>query len=382
MPHDVNASAWASLRSGISVVKAKSAYVPHMGRLALTVSALVTTIAVGGVFSAQGGVESGAGHGPGYRGFSAFAINSQNPQIVYAGSGRGVFKSSDGGGSWQAVNAGLTDLYIFDLAIDQHHPATMYAATGHGVFKSTNAARSWQPTNMPSMGTVALALHPRNARIVYATTDEGVFKSSDGGISWRAVTADPAAVRVFALALDPKRPATVYAGAGGGVFKTTNGGRSWRVMNRGFTPDKRGLSEGSVGAFTINPKRPQTLYAGAGHGVFKTTDGAQRWRAVNNGLIQEGPGAGSLYLVGSLAIDPQKPGSLYVGTYSSPGLFKTTNGGRNWSAIGPPGKGNVLALALDPTDSSTVYAGMFDGAEAFKSTDGGRTWRALAIPVP
>ena len=90
---------------------------------------------------------------------------------------------------------------------------------------------------------------------------------------------------------------------------------------------------------------------------------------------------GSFYDVGSLAIDPHAPETLYAGT-SSPGLVKTTNGGRSWRSIDPPGTGDVVALALDPTDPSTIYAGRFDGAHAFKSTDGGRTWRALSIPIP
>jgi photosystem II stability/assembly factor-like uncharacterized protein len=368
---------------GVAFVAVKSAcYVPHTRRLAVTVWALMTTIAVCGVFSAQGGVTSGAGHGPNSRGFSAFAINSRNPQIVYAGSGRGVFKSSDGGGSWHAVNVGLTGRYIFDLAIDQHQPATLYAATGTGVFKSTNAGRSWRATSSPRVPTVAVALHPRNAQVLYATTDDGVIKSVDAGKSWRAVLSERGAVRVFAIAIDPKRPTTVYAGAGGGVFKTTDGGRSWRALRRGLSPiTQNNLAEGYIGALALNPRHPQTLYAGAEDGVFKTTDGAQNWQAVNKGLSPSRP-AGSFYHVGSMAIDPREPTTLYVGTYSAPGLFKTTNGGRSWSAIGPAGQGYVLALALDPTDADTIYAGMFAGAKAFKSTDGGRTWSALTISAP
>ena len=83
----------------------------------------------------------------------------------------------------------------------------------------------------------------------------------------------------------------------------------------------------------------------------------------------------------SESVDPHAPETLYAGT-STPGLVKTTTGGRSWRSIDPPGKGDVVALALDPTDPSTIYAGMRDGAHAFKSTDGGRTWSALAIPVP
>jgi photosystem II stability/assembly factor-like uncharacterized protein len=340
----------------------------------LTPALVALTVAVGGVFAAQGGVQSGAGHGPNSRGFSAFAINSRNPHIVYAGSGRGIFKSSDGGGSWRAVNVGLTDPYAFDLAIDQHHPATLYAATGSGVFKSTNAARSWRPTTMPSIATIALALHPRNPQVIYAGTDNGVYKSGDAGASWQKVKT---ARRVFTIVLDPKQPATVYAGSGGGVFKSTDAGRSWEARNVGLfpneTPDGHSLAEGFVSAIVVNSRHSQTLYLGCNRGVFKSTDGARTWRPVS-------PGFGGL--VGSLAIDPEKPQTLYTGTHQRPGLLKTTNGGRRWRATGPPGDGNVLALTVDPTDPETIYAGMFDGAKAFKSVDEGRSWSALSIPVP
>ena len=56
--------------------------------------------------------------------------------------------------------------------------------------------------------------------------------------------------------------------------------------------------------------------------------------------------------------------------YKVPGLFKTTNGGRRWSRIGPPGKGNVLALTVDPTDPETIYAGMFDGRRLSRARTG------------
>src|SRR5262245_22624744 len=183
-----------------------------MGRLSLTVWTLVTVIAVGGVVSARGAMQTSANHGPTKRGFSAFAVNPRSPQVVYAGTGSGVFKSTDGGASWRATNAGLTERYVMDLAIDQHHAAVLYAATSSGVFKSTNGARSWGETSLSELGTVALALHPRNSRVLYAGTEEGVYKSSDAGARWRKVTTDPHARRVFAIALDPQHPATVYAG--------------------------------------------------------------------------------------------------------------------------------------------------------------------------
>ena len=338
-------------------------------------SAAVVMLLAGAV-SAQGGVERVTSHGPTLRGFSAFAVNARDAQVVYAGSGNGVFKSTDAGESWQAVNVGLTERYVFDLAIDQHRPATLYAATGDGVFKSQNGGGSWRKASMPPGvegrdDVVSLALHPRNPRVIYAGTDDRVYKSGDAGASWQKVLT---ARRVYTIILDPKQPATVYAGSGGGVFKSTDAGRSWKARNVGLfpneTPDGHSLVEGFVHAMVVNSRHPQTLYLGCNRGVFKSTDSARIWRPVS-------PGFGGL--VASLAIDPEKPQTLYTGTYQRSGLLKTTNGGRSWRSIGPAASGSVLALTVDPTDPGTIYAG--DGAEAFKSTDRGRTWGALSIPV-
>lgn len=364
--------------SSIAGILLGATSVRHVRRLAVTLVALVTSIAVC-VVSAQGGVERITSHGPSFRGFSAFAVNPRDARVVYAGSGNGVFKSTNAGESWRAVNVGLTERYVFDLAIDQHRPATLYAATDEGVFKSQNGAGSWRKTSMPPGvegrdWAVSLALHPRNPQVIYAGTDDRVYRSGDAGASWRKVKT---ARRVYAIVLDPKQPATVYAGSGGGVFKSTDAGRSWKARNVGLfpneTPDGHSLAEGFVSAIVVNSRHPQTLYLGCQRGVWKSTDGARTWRRIRS--------AGLGGLVSSLAIDPERPQTLYAEN-KVPGLFKTTNGGRRWSRIGPPGSGNVLALTLDPTNPDTIYAGMSAGAKAFKSTDGGRTWSALAIPVP
>ena len=349
-----------------------------MRRLALILVALVASIAVC-VVSAQGGVERGTSHGPSPRGFSAFAVDPRDAHVVYAGSGNGIFKSTDAGESWQAVNVGLTERYVLDLAIDQHRPATLYAATEGGVFKSQNGGGSWRQTSMPPGiegrdAVVSLALHPRNPQVIYAGTDDRVYKSGDAGASWQKVLT---ARRVYAIVIDPKQPSTVYAGSGGGVFKSTDAGRSWQARNVGLfpneTPNGHNLAEGFVHAIVVNARHSQTLYLGSQRGVYKSTDGARTWRRIRS--------AGLGGVVSSLAIDPEQPQTLYAEN-KVPGLFKTTNGGRRWSRIGPPGSGSVQALALDPTDPETIYAGMFYGAKAFKSTDGGRTWSALAIPIP
>jgi len=133
-----------------------------------------------------------------------------------------VFKSTNGGGSWSAVNTGLTDTYGRALAIDPTTPATLYAGT-----------------------------------------EGGVFKSTDGGGNWSAVnTGLPLYTSFYTLAIDPTTPATLYAGtSGGGVFKSTNGGGSWSAVNTGLTATY-------VRALAIHPTTPATLYAGTEGGVF------------------------------------------------------------------------------------------------------------------
>jgi hypothetical protein len=100
-------------------------------------------------------------------------------------------------------------------------------------------------------------------------------------------------------------------------------------------------------ALAIDPQHPNTVYAGTDGGVFKTTDGGGNWTAVNTGFPSYS------YNIRALAIDPQNPNTVYAGTWF--GVFKTTNGGGNWTA----GLTNtyINALAIDPQNPNTVYAG-------------------------
>ena len=195
-------------------------------------------------------------------------------------------------GSWTAINAGLTSAYglsapsVFALAIDPSAPATLYASTyAGGVFKSTNGGESWSAINTGfdtryRIIVSALAIDPSAPATLYAGTShdvefgpgDGVFKSTNGGKSWSEINAGLTDPSVLALAIDPRNPATLYAGTlGGGVFKSTNGGGSWSAVNTGLTST-------DVIALAIDPSNPAALYAGTGGGVFKSTDGGEAGR--------------------------------------------------------------------------------------------------------
>jgi photosystem II stability/assembly factor-like uncharacterized protein len=125
-------------------------------------------------------------------------VDPQTPTTVYAGmwgAGGGAFKSTDGGDTWSAVNAGLTNLNLLAFAIDPQTPDTLYAGTDGG----------------------------------------GAFKSTDGGASWMAASSGLAGTSVRALAVDPTTPTTVYAGTEAGVFMSEDGGGSWGAFNAGLS---------------------------------------------------------------------------------------------------------------------------------------------------
>src|SRR5439155_1064824 len=177
--------------------------------------------------TAEGGINSWTStNGPGGGPIGALAIDPVTPATLYAGTdSNGVFKSTNGGASWSAVNTGLTVKTVSNLAIDPQTPATLYTATreaagfgsGGVVNKSTDGGGSWSAANtgLPNYSYLtALAIDPQTPATLYATTYDPqptpagvVFKSNDGGGRWSAVNTGLTNLYGRALAIDPQRPA-------------------------------------------------------------------------------------------------------------------------------------------------------------------------------
>lgn len=295
--------------------------------------------------------------------------------------------------SWSAVKIGLPGA-TQTLVIDPQVPSTLYAGMkgGGGVFKSTNGGANWTAVNTglttPAFfnATVqALAIDPQVTSTVYAATDKGIFKSMNGGAnwteisrgaSWNALTPGRTGQDSHALVLDPKIPSTLYVGAIRGVFKSTDGGATWREANTWLTEPLNEIENvASIDVLVINPLVPSTLYAMSKTGkVFKSMNGGENWRALTINLGVMHP-----LHVSSLAIDPQVPSTLYAGMKNGDGVFKSTNSGASWSAVYDDlGENNIVqGLAIDPQAPSTVYAGTSYGS--FKSTDSGANWTGFSI---
>lgn len=311
----------------------------------------------------------------------ALALDPQVPTTLYAGTARGVFKSTNSGESWSAVNIGLgRETKVSALVIDPKIPSTLYAAVGgdsFGVFKSMNSGASWNAVNTgleKVVGIHTLAVDPQNSSTIYAGgTGGGVFKSVNGGASWSlanvGLTGDSTYKAVMALAIDPQAPSTVYVGLGHdftsdryqnawGVFKSVNGGESWSKLE---------TSSDAGSALALDPRDSSTVYAGTSRGVLKSTNGGTSWSWSNTGEFSGD--------VRALAIDPLVPSTVYA--MSSGGVVMSTNGGANWSPVNTgltDARGGLrmtfLALAIDPLVSGTMYVGKMRGG-IFKSTNRG-----------
>lgn len=178
---------------------------------------------------------------------SALVIDPLNPLTIYTANSTpnsaGLFKSTDGGVTWNAIGASIPVSYVSCLTIDPFNGSTFYAGTSNGVFKSTDAGANWTAvnsglpdSNLPNrpiskIAVTILVINPSNANILYAgTSTGGVFISNDGGASWTEANVGLTNLNITALIISATRSSTtLYAGtSGAGVFKSTDGGATWQ----------------------------------------------------------------------------------------------------------------------------------------------------------
>jgi len=282
-----------------------------------------------------------------------------------------MYKSVNGGLSWDMINWGLPYLYINSLAIDPQDPSILYAGTyAHGVYKTTDGGASWASTG-PGMSPLpivyTLAVDPVTPNVVYAGTRNqqpgppwggGLYKTVDGGASWKLYKSGLSEDWVYDIAVDPVNHDTVYVATHSkGVFKSKNAGAFWEKINDGIVD----LSARSI---VIDPTNTDIVYVGTWHygGVYKTINGGITWKPAATGLYHK---------IYSLNMDPQNPNIIYAGTYRK-GIMYTDTAGANWKHAGL-NPDLVYNVVVDPRNSNTLFAGtMGDGF--YISYDRGESW--------
>jgi photosystem II stability/assembly factor-like uncharacterized protein len=140
---------------------------------------------------------------------------------MYVGGEDGLYKSTDGGTSWDSAMTGLTDTHVYTIASDMAFPSTLYCGTrSGGVFKSTTDGSGWTPAGLAGYFVKALTADPES-RMMWAGTSDGLFYTTNAGVSWFTASAATTEADVMALDVDRRSPSRVYAATGSGVFAIT-----------------------------------------------------------------------------------------------------------------------------------------------------------------
>lgn len=297
------------------------------------------------------------------------AADSQNPPTILASTfGGGLFKTSDGGGSWVALT-GLPDRCCI-LAVDPSNTGTAYAVAGDGFYKTIDGGASWNLVSLRAIGFTVQTLRVTSSGALYASGGGGpIAKSTDGGARWNRLSSE-----LTLLAIDPRNPDTLYAnGPPRGVLKSVDGGANWSVVN----------SSGYFSFLVVDPQNSDTLYGGAGWQLLKSTDGGASWVLLSFGLKPTKPPVIPDGIL-SLAVHPKNSALLYgiVNRFIDvPGLLSSTyyliastDGGETWTTATDPmlTVGDLKTILPDPTDPGTWYLGTTNGV--LKTADGGASW--------
>nr|MCW1966746.1 AAA family ATPase [Anaerolineae bacterium] len=192
--------------------------------------------------------------------------------VLFAGTDNGVFRTSDGGSTWQATSAGLPNTRVLALHSDAKS-GVLFVATKTGIFRSTDGGGTWQVASAGLINTDVNTLRSdANSGALFAGTAGGAFRSTDGGGTWQVASAGLTDRRVLALHSDAKS-GDLFAGTSGGVFRSTDGGNTWQAASAGLT-------DLYVNILHSNTKSG-VLFTGTFDGVFRSTDGGSTWQAVS-----------------------------------------------------------------------------------------------------
>ena len=342
-----------------------------------------------------------------------------------------IYAASRSGGLWKTTNSGVTWTNVTDsvgaaavgaVAVAPSNPNVVWMGTGDqanarssysgkGVFKSTDAGATWQFMGLPDSHHIArIVIHPSKPDVVYIAAmghlfsrneERGVFRTIDGGRTWKKILYVNDGVGAIDLVVNRARPSVLYAamyekdrrpwqivesGPESAVYRTDNGGDTWKRL-------AGGLPTGKIGriGLDIYQRNPQILYAllenqnpksGAaagevsaisplasgiiGNELYRTDDGGNSWRKVTDVNVAGGKAP---YSFNQIRIDPHDDRTVIV---TSDQMFISRDGGKTWKTDFFRGAfGDFRCMWWDPEDKDRIILGSDGGVSI--SYDGGKT---------
>jgi len=329
-------------------------------------------------------------------------VRGQRNVHYFGGTGGGVWKTTDGGASWEAVSdRDFRTGSVGAVAVAESDPNVVWAGMGEapirgnvshgdGVWRSTDAGRSWKHLGLAATQQIsALRVHPKDPDTAWVAAqgkvwgpseERGVYRTRDGGKTWTRVLFVDAATGASDLALDPSNPRVLYAGLwqvvrrpwelvsggpGSGLYRSDDGGDTWRKLAKGLPEGTWGKV--GVAASGVRPGRVWALVEAEKGGLFRSDDWGESFTKVNeeNDLRQR-----AWYYTGVYA-DPGSADTVWV---TNVAFWKSVDGGRSFTRVATP-HGDNHDLWIDPDDPLHMVEGNDGGANV--TFDGGRTWSSI-----
>jgi len=335
-----------------------------------------------------------------------------NSNIIYVGSASGgVWKSINGGTTWDPIFDDQASLSIGAIKINQKNPAEIWVGTGEGnprnshnsgkgLFKSIDAGKTWTFFGLENTRLIhRIIINESNSDEVYVgamgsawgpSKDRGVFKTKDGGKSWENILYVNDQTGVADMVQDPTNPNKIIAamwefgrtpwdfnsgGEGSGLYTTYDGGENWKRLTT-----EEGMPKGDLGriGLAIAPSNPDLVYAlieAKENGLFKSVDGGDNWTLVSKKNIGNRP-----FYYSEIYVDPSNENRIFnLWSYVS----KSEDGGKTFKTIMDYGNSvhpDHHAFWIDPNNPFFMINGNDGGLNI--SRDGGKNWRFVHnLPV-
>ena len=336
------------------------------------------------------------------------ASNTDYRKVLIASASGGVFKSNNGGITWESIFDNYGAGSIGSVKFDQNNLDTIWVGTGEsanrnssawgdGIYKSVDGGKSFKNMGLKSTHQIAeIEIHPNNPDIVYAAAvghlwgysgERGLFRTEDGGLSWDRVLGglpNDGKTGCTEIIFHPENPDIMFAGfyhrlrqpasfisggEQGGLFKSTDGGKSWRKISEGLAKGKSGMIDISIHlnnpdimvmAYEADENLPEDE---PGTGVYISYDEGESWKFLLKHAVRP-------FYHGQIEIDPINPDNIYV---VSRGFMISNDGGksfssRRWRTDG----GDDHDMWIAPYDNKIMYLATDQGSRL--SVDGGMSW--------
>jgi photosystem II stability/assembly factor-like uncharacterized protein len=337
-----------------------------------------------------------------FRGGRALAIEGVpgEPDTYYFGAvAGGVWKTIDGGANWTPLfdKEPISSIGAIAVAPSDHN--VVYAGTGEaairgnttygtGVFKSIDGGKTWQNVGLKDSRQIgALIVDPRNENVVLVAAlghafgpspERGIFRTADGGKSWTKVLSKDENTGGIDIVFDPHNPNIVFAalwqarrqpwffssgGPGSGLYRSEDNGVTWKHL------EGNGLPDGILGKIGIavsgaDSNRVYAIIEAKEGGLYRSDDAGQHWSRVND----DGRFRQRAWYFSKVYADPKSADTVYL---LNTGLFRSVDGGKSFNLL-PARHGDHHGLWIDPQNPQRIGNANDGGASI--STDGGKTW--------